>query len=654
MTFLSPFVGLLAAGAAVPLLVLLYFLKLKRRQLPISSTLLWKRAVQDLQVNAPFQRIRYSILLILQLLILACVLAALSGPVVSMPSGPPKRCVLLMDRSASMNALEGGRTRLDLAKGQARQLVDGLRGRIGLIDDQSDQAMVVAFDEHAKVLCNFTSDRRQLLAAIDAVTPTDGATSLADAVMVAQAFAQSPGRDANNRSSVAPAQLELFSDGRIGDASQILLGDNEMNYHRVGAAADNVAITAMQARRVYERPADVEIFASIANYNAEPVTCDVQMSLDGNIRSVTSVEVPARKVVQKDKGPVPGQSSVRFNLTHPAEGLIEVRQARPDALACDDVAWAVLPAPKSLSVLLVTHDNLAIQRALEACPLAKLDVATPAEFDKLDKAEMAANPKYDLIILDRHAPAGLPRGRYIVFGPPPPGSGAAVEGELANQAVIDWRSRHPVLQYVNLGNLFVTKAAKIKLPSDATLLAEFSGGPAMAIARREGSLFLLAPFDVLETNWPFEPGFVMFCYNATGFLGLEMAQGPQGGLKVHQAISIENLPLDAKVQVSGPAGSGLHVDVDPGGAIRFAATDRAGVYEVRPGDRPKARYAVNLLDLAESDIEPVKDLKMAGQTVAGQEQVRRAQTEIWPYLVLAALLLACVEWVVYNLRIRIG
>ena len=72
MEWLTPLTALYAGLASVSLLLLLYFLKLKRREQIVSSTLLWKRAVQDLQVNAPFQRLRRNILLLLQLLMLAC------------------------------------------------------------------------------------------------------------------------------------------------------------------------------------------------------------------------------------------------------------------------------------------------------------------------------------------------------------------------------------------------------------------------------------------------------------------------------------------------------------------------------------------------------------------------------------------------------
>src|SRR5512142_257544 len=123
MEWLSPFVGLYAAAAAVPLLLLLYFLKLKRREVIVSSTLLWKRAVQDLQVNAPFQKLRKNLLLFLQLAILLAALLALARPIIRTNVTDASRVVLLIDNSASMNAKEGDRTRLELAKEQAGRLV---------------------------------------------------------------------------------------------------------------------------------------------------------------------------------------------------------------------------------------------------------------------------------------------------------------------------------------------------------------------------------------------------------------------------------------------------------------------------------------------------------------------------------------------------
>src|SRR5687768_4018958 len=138
-------VAALAAAVAIPALLILYFLKLRRREMAVSSTILWKKAIQDLQVNAPFQKLRRNLLLFLQLLLLALLILALAKPVVNVTPTPGETTVILIDRSASMSAKNAdGTIRLDEAKRRAKELVDSM--------PRDATAMVIAFDDRPEMM----------------------------------------------------------------------------------------------------------------------------------------------------------------------------------------------------------------------------------------------------------------------------------------------------------------------------------------------------------------------------------------------------------------------------------------------------------------------------------------------------------------------
>ncbi len=62
-------------AAVPPLIVLLYFLKLKRQPLEVPSTYLWTKAIEDLHVNSIWQRLRQSLLLFCSCCLIALVRA---------------------------------------------------------------------------------------------------------------------------------------------------------------------------------------------------------------------------------------------------------------------------------------------------------------------------------------------------------------------------------------------------------------------------------------------------------------------------------------------------------------------------------------------------------------------------------------------------
>jgi hypothetical protein len=655
MDWLTPLTAIYAAAAVLPLFVLLYFLKLKRREQIISSTFLWKRAVQDLQVNAPFQRIRRNILFFLQLLAFLLMLIAIAWPVMKLSAGESGRFVLLIDRSASMNATDIVPTRLDEAKRQAKTFVESMRGSgFFSLRESGDQAMVIAFSGHPKVMCSFTSNKEKLKSAIDSIMPTDEQTLLAEAITVARAFAQSSGTEENNRSAQVPGKLVMFSDGRIGDTGEISTGADELAFYGIGESSENVAITAMRARRSYEKAEQIEVFATVANYGNQQVSSDVQLALNGVVQAVKTVTIPPQTKNENTGQNVAGKASIDFTLTFQEGGIIELRQLQADKLASDDAAWAVLAPPRKMNVLLVTAGNAVLESALQACPVAGLKVCTPAEFGRLDQAALSIQQNYDVIVLDGNAPANLAKGRYLIFGRVPAGIDVNVGGELSNQVIVDWRSRHPVLNYVNLADLFAAKCNKLVLPRDAEVLAEFLESPAIALVRRGGSVYLLVGFDVLETNWPFESGFVLFCYNALGFLSSQTPAGQQTELEPGRPIIVDGLTSGVEGRISGPGFTGRTVESTPSGSVRFAETERTGLYSLEIPGQAKRNFAVNLLDIKESDIEPAKELNLSGQTIVSQAaSVSRANFPLWPFLSVFVLAVVFFEWLVYNLKVRI-
>ena len=102
-----------------------------------------------------------------------------------------------------------------------------------------------------------------------------------------------------------------------------------------------------------------------------------------------------------------------------------------------------------------------------------------------------------------------------------------------------------------------------------------------------------------------------------------------------------------------PDGTKVIAAADGAGVVRFGATDKVGVYKVEDGIEGRDTFAVNLEDDWESDIAPRQSLRIGNEDVKRGNAITSSTPEIWRWFVGAALLIAFIEWYIYNRRVLI-
>lgn len=663
MTWLTPLVGGIVLASVIPPLLALYFLRLRRNRRAIPSTLLWKRETEDLRANAPFQRLRASLLLFLQLLVLVLLAIALMQPQLDAGERRGGKTIFLIDNSGSMNAtdVDEGETRLGLAKILAMDRVEELHGG-GLFGGMPGEVMVIAFNSDPEVRTPFTGSRTQALAAIRGIEPTDAVSRIGPALELARAYATVVDPENTDRSLADPAVLELFSDGRISDLGENVLQRTEtVEYTVIGTVdAENASIVALAADRPYDDAGKVQIFAAFQNAGPSPVRSSVQLSVNGTVRLITPtpLEIPAARV-EVDGTWVPGRRQMAFTpFEQPRDAVIEVELLHDDALPSDDVAALVVPPTRQLAVALVGRHSFEMLEMLKSLPLQSLELLSAAEFEA--RREANSLDGFDVVVLLDADVSVLPPGRYLSFGPTPPIDDLQEFGDPAIGVIVSrTMDDHPVLRYVNLDGLFVHALRKLVASGVARPIVESVEGP-MVLEVDDGVVQMLhVAFDPLDSNWPIERSWANFVANAMEYLGslgdalAHAGTAPGATLTGRIPRSAEQLVLHL------PDGSSQEVSAVGTGAFAWGPARRVGLHELTwtdaEGQEGRRVFAVNQFDSEEGRIGAAETIAFSVDEVTGGSSDRtRRWTDLWPWLIGAALVLLLVEWWLWQRRAGAG
>lgn len=685
MNFLSP-TSLFLFGLALPIIAL-YILRLRRRREPVSTLMFWEELFRERQTTSLFQRLKHLLSLLLQLLFLTLLVLSIARPQFAFITKSARQLVLIIDQSASMNAIEedtDGRTRLEVAKESALRSVDGLRFM--------DEMTVISFHTRPIIHIPFTNHQKSLREAINAIQPTDISTDLEPAYDLAYAIAQTkPNPEIvifSDFQSVSEALLAKFKSKPEQDADTEA-PDPEVKQHliRIGKANDNVGITKFRVRKSLVNAFDYQTLLRVVNASEAEKKFNVELYFDENLFDVRPYTL----------APGESKSEIFSNFAFEGGKLKAVLDIQ-DPLASDNIAYATLPRRDLIPVLLVTAENPFLQKALAVDERIQLTVLTPTEYEAdvlPESANSQGSKNYQVVIFDRYSPPSLGDGNYMFIYPPAVDSSETPNPELKwnigaaleTPIITDWERTHPILQHVHLENVQIGTAYQVTPPSTAQVLARSFESPVLFIDVKPNRKVVFAAINILESDLPLRIAFPVIIANTIQWFQqrseileyhLHTGEVLKQQIESIDAISQRELKTETDspestpklVKITGPEDQTWELPVE-GEELLFEQTQRAGFYDLKiseAGDStseeeqlpPEAFdstednsgtvWAVNLADATESHIgaDPaVEDLTKAS---VAQSSVALLRYPPWVYLVFLAVGLSVVEWFLYQRR----
>ena len=593
----------------IGIIVLLYVLRLKRKERVVSSTLLWQSAVRDLQANAPWQKLRSSLLMWLQILFLVLAVFALARPAIKVLAGGGQTIAIIMDSSASMAATDVAPSRFGFAKSEANRLVNAL--------SSGDEALLISSGAQTRVLAPLTSGKNQLKSAINNTRTSDTNCNLREAIVLASSLLKSKKN----------ARIYVLSDGAVAPISDLSLKNLDLQFVKIGVRNDNLAITATDVRRGYGST-QAQIFATVRNFSNKEKTIKLELSRDGELVAVRPLTIPAN-----------GSQSQLFDDVNFSSGLFSVSFDEKDDLLSDNIAYATLEAPRAIRVLLLSNGNLFLEKALNVDPNVQLTRgSTPS----------AATGDYDVVVCDGIAPI-KPNANQLVFNIATDLSPITKSGIAQAPSVADWDRKHPVTRYSSWSDVRFARAQAVQLKGWGKAVLEAERTPLIVAGERGGKRVVWCGFDVRETDLPLRVAFPIFITSSLRWLTAKRGAGEADGqpTRAGETVALQP-PANAKeINIKRPDGSTLRLPLQTNPLI-FSKTNQVGVYQASAGKEWRQPFGVSLLSKSESDLKPRDALQVGAGKPLQAESRGRANKELWGYLALLGLLLLGIEWWVYH------
>ncbi len=488
MTFANP-IFLWSLLSLIPLAAI-YLLKVRPNRKPTTAYFLWQDIFQERRSNSLFQKLRDLFSLLLMMVAFLAVAFALAKPV--WQADDQKDLVLVIDNTASMNAIDSLSTRLDLAKKAASEIVESLGG--------TQRCSIATVSDRVRYISNLTDNPRDLLEAIAKIQPTeipfrDGALN---EFALSETKDTAPSNDETRVQTAAKTTWRtiLISDGLVAD-----IPDSLELLQVGGSAGGNVGIVASDIQRLPGKDRASALIQLASSFDA-PVEVEIELSVGEPDNVVKIIPTTVQPGINK---------ALVFELENAPQGrwLVKLVTAT-DALKSDNRAFLVLHPVKPIPIRVAAEERFFYENSVLAFSGAGglLQLVTTGGQMLVGQGELG-------IQLGESAPDDFLAFRPAGQSPWWSEVGDEIEVKLPRATDED----HPVIRHIDVTSIPFVGARRVTLSPAAEILVRAEDDtPLIWRMSQAGKSAVVVNLDPLDSNFYFSAWFPVLVYSSATHL----------------------------------------------------------------------------------------------------------------------------------------
>jgi hypothetical protein len=581
----------------IPVIIAMYILKQKFEEREISSTYLWEQVIKDMDVNTPWQKLKSSLPLILQVLAAAFLAFALTEPFWLGGKGGAQNVILVIDNTGSMNASYENTTRLEEAKNRSEKLIKGLK--------PGSKMTLISAGKSSKVELSSSQDKEAVLNKLKGIKPSNTYGDIGESTSLVKSL----GKQFGSYKAV------FFTDRKIE------IKDIEGEVQSLDSYSENVSLDYISHA---EEEGKLQAIVRVNNRSNITQNREISLYTEEKLFTLKDVQLGPKEVktIYFDKIP----STVKY---------LQAEISEKDSLMEDNKIYDIIKNTEARKVLLVSQKNVFIEKVLSS--LKNIEVFKTNSIDNIMDS-------YDLYIFDGVSPQVLPESGAVLFLNPPDNNplvkvAGEVEGGLA--AV----QKSSVTKYMESASFTVARFKSMEVPYWASGFLKINNKAAAFTGDYKGRKTAVIGFDLHNSDFPLISEFPIFIHNLVTYL----VDGDFQGTSAYVCgDSIDINPKGEALSLSMKTPQGKEESIELKYPIKpFENTEEIGIYKLSEKLKEQSYeslIAVNFPADRESGTDA--EVRSVSNKLNGS-LMDSSGVNLKLFLLIAILILLLIEWVVY-------